>query len=232
LDLVGESLPELKDSLVNKYPETKVTVIQGDAADDSLIASICQRAIEEEGRLDVFFANAGVVCGTAIPETTRDAFMETMRINVLSCFLAIKYGSAGMMKTSAEKQDSGGSIVLTASIAGIRATTLSLDYGASKAAINSLAQTSACQLVGSQIRVNSVCPGVIQTAMSAAVFESPGITAKVGQLIPLQRHGVPEEVAQLVVFLACDDSSYINGQNIAVDGGLSASLPFITRREA
>jgi NAD(P)-dependent dehydrogenase (short-subunit alcohol dehydrogenase family) len=96
-----------------------------------------------------------------------------------------------------------------------------------------LVQISACQLAGMGIRVNAICPGLIETGMTKPLFEyarSTGKEKKIGQLNPLRRAGAPEEIARLALFLASDDASYVNGQAWAVDGGLSASLPFVPGR--
>jgi NAD(P)-dependent dehydrogenase (short-subunit alcohol dehydrogenase family) len=95
-------------------------------------------------------------------------------------------------------------------------------------------QTAANQLSGTGVRINAVCPGLIETGMTRPIFEQArarGSENKIGQLNPLRRPGVPEEIGQTVLFLASDASSYINGQAIAVDGGLSTSHPVIARRD-
>jgi len=158
--------------------------------------------------------------------------METMRVNALSVFLAIKHASAAMEKVndSKGKTESGGSIILTASVAGISSGAGSLDYSASKAAVNNMAKTSAYQLARTNIRVNSLCPGLIETGMTEYQFKGArqrGTGAKLGQLNPLGRYGVAEEIAQAALFLASDQSSYVNGHNFVVDGGLTASMPVI-----
>jgi NAD(P)-dependent dehydrogenase (short-subunit alcohol dehydrogenase family) len=94
-------------------------------------------------------------------------------------------------------------------------------------------QTVANQLTGSGVRINAVCPGLIETGMTRPIFERArerGTESKIGQLNPLQRHGVPQEIAQAVLFLASDAASYVNGQAIAVDGGLSSSHPIVVAR--
>ncbi|KZT19059.1 NAD(P)-binding protein [Neolentinus lepideus HHB14362 ss-1] len=237
LDFMKDNLPNLKETIEKSYPDVKVTTIQADAADDAAISAVCERTIKEEGQLDVFFANAGIATNTHLYDITAETFMETMRINALSCFLAVKYASEAMMKTnpSRGKGFSGGSIILTASVAGIRSGAGPLDYSASKAAVNSIANTAPYQVPKSDIRVNSICPGLIETGMSAATFEyarQRGTITKVGQLNPTGRYGVAEEIAQTALFLASDDASYINGQNIAVDGGLSSSHPVVPGRWA
>jgi len=237
IDYAAENLPNLKSTIEIKYPDVKVTTIQADAADEQAISSVCEQAMQEEGRLDVFFANAGIASRDTLANTSTETFMNTMRVNTLSCFLAVKFASAAMMASNASrgKDTSGGSIIMTASTAGIRSGAGPVDYSASKAAVNSIAKTSAYQLQKTDIRVNSICPGLIETGMTGETFEyarQRGSVAKLGQLNPLARFGVPEEIAQVAVFLASDDSSYINGQNVAVDGGLSASHPVIPGRWA
>jgi len=237
IDFSPENLPNLKSTIERSYPDVKVTTIQADAADEAAISGVCKQALQEEGRLDVFFANAGVASKDALADTTVEAFMNTMRINALSCFLAVKHASAAMLKTnpSRGKDASSGSIILTASTAGIRSGAGTVDYSASKAAVNSIAKTSAYQLQKTDIRINSICPGLIETGMTGDTFDyarQRGTAGKIGQLNPLGRFGVAEEIAQAALFLASDDSSYVNGQNIAVDGGLSASHPVVPGRWA
>ncbi|KAF8135777.1 NAD(P)-binding protein [Boletus edulis] len=232
LDYSSENLPELKSTIQSSYPDVKVTTIKADAADDSAIAAVCEQAVDEEGQLDVFFANAGVATNAGLHDTSAERFMETLRINSLSCFLAVKYGSQAMMRTnpSSGKTLSSGSIILTASVAGLRSGAGTIDYSASKAAVNSIAKTSVYQLQKTDVRVNSICPGLIETNMTMLLFDTArerGKANKIGQLNPMGRYGVPQEIAQMALFLASDESSYVNGQNIAVDGALSSSIPVI-----
>jgi len=237
IDFDATSLPDLKDTIHKRYPDVKATTLQGDAADEALISGVCARALKEEGRLDVFFANAGIASLAPLESTTADSFMNVMRVNTLSCFLAVKHASAAMKTINASrgKTTGGGSIIMTASVAGLRSGAGTIDYSASKAGVNSIAKTSAYQLQKTNIRVNSICPGLIETGMTTDTFDyarQRGADAKIGQLNPLARFGVAEEIAQAALFLASDDSSYVNGQNIAVDGGLSASHPVVPGRWA
>ncbi|KAI0074372.1 NAD(P)-binding protein [Panus rudis PR-1116 ss-1] len=237
LDYDETNLAELKSSLEKKYPDVKVTVIHADAADEKAISGVCKQAWQEEGRLDVFFANAGVATGAHLEDTTAERFTETMRINALSCFLAVKYGSEMMVKAnpSRGKEFGGGSIILTASVAGIRSGAGSVDYSASKAAVNNMAQVCANQLQKTDVRVNSICPGLIETGMTVNMFDyarSRGNASKLGQLNPMGRYAVAQEIANVALFLASDEASYVNGQNWAVDGGLSSTLPFMPGRWA
>jgi NAD(P)-dependent dehydrogenase (short-subunit alcohol dehydrogenase family) len=237
IDYDPSNLPELKSTIENKYPGVKVTTIEADAADEKAIKGVCDQALQEEGRLDVFFANAGWASREPLTDTSAETFMKSMRINALSCFLAVKYASAAMAKPNASrgKEHSGGSIIMTASVAGIRSGAGTVDYSASKAAVNSMAKTSAYQLQKTDIRVNSICPGLIETGMTGPTFEyarQRGSVGKIGQLNPMGRFAIAEEIATVALFLASDDSSYVNGQNLAVDGGLSSSHPVVPGRWA
>ena len=154
------------------------------------------------------FANAGIV-GTnkVFTEIEGEEFMKTLRTNVLSVFVAIKYAAKAMMKTSDEKKHPSGSIIATSSVAGLRSNAGSTDYSASKAAVRSLVQTTAYQLAGTGIRVNAIMPGLIETGMTAPLFSmarARGTEGKVGQLNPLRRSAVADEVARVALFLGSD----------------------------
>lgn len=147
-----------------------------------------------------------------------------------SVFLAAKHASRAMLLTSQSKPYPGGSIVATASVAGLRSNAGGTDYSASKAAVVSIMQTCSYQLSGTGIRCNAICPGVIETGMTSIMYEyarKKGTEKKIGQLNPLQRGAVADEVARVALFLASDEASYVNGQAWAVCGGLSAGHPFV-----
>jgi NAD(P)-dependent dehydrogenase (short-subunit alcohol dehydrogenase family) len=176
------------------------------------------------GALDVVYANAGI-SGGLVPlfEQTVDYWLQILRVNLIGTFLAVKHAAPHMVKKGA------GSIILTASVAGLRANAGVAPYSASKAGVVSLAQTVANSLLGTGVRINAICPGLIESGMTRSLFESArerGTAGKIGQLNPLQRAGAPEEIAAMALFLASDESSYVNGQAFAVDGGLTSTLPF------
>jgi len=138
-----------------------------------------------------------------------------------------------MQKTSPSKPYPSGSIIATASVAGLRSNAGPTDYSASKAAVISLMQTTSYQLAGTGIRCNAICPGVIETGMTSIMYEmarARGTEKKIGQLNPLKRGAVADEVARVALFLGSDESSYVNGQAWAVCGGLSAGHPFVPGR--
>lgn len=135
-----------------------------------------------------------------------------------------------MQRTSPSKPYPSGSIIATASVAGIRSNAGSTDYSASKAAVISLMQTTSYQLSGTGIRCNAICPGVIETGMTGPLYKvarQKGTERKIGQLNPMRRGGIADEVARVALFLGSDEASYVTGQAWAVDGGLSAGHPFV-----
>lgn len=200
-----------------------------DAGSEPDVKRLVDTATREFGRLDVVYANAGISGGmTTLGDVTVENFAEILRVNVIGVFLAIKYASPIMVGQG------GGSIICTASVGGLRANAGNVPYSASKAAVISLAQTSANALIGTGVRVNAICPGLIETGMTKPLFDharSRGTEGKIGQLNALQRSGRPEEIAAMALFLASDDASYVNGQAYAVDGGLSSTHPFAKPRK-
>jgi len=235
-DYDDSNLETHKRELASLYPNVEVHTRTFDAADEKGVEDVVSHAIKTYGRLDIFFANAGIV-GQNKPftEISTDEFLHTLKTNVVSVHLAAKYGAPAMMVTSPEKQYPSGSIIGTASVAGLRSNAGSSDYSASKAGVVSLAQTLSYQLTGTGIRVNAICPGVIETGMTAPMYEAArvrGTEKKIGQLNPLRRGAHADEVARVALFLGSDESSYVNGQAWAVDGGLSAGHPFVPGRLA
>jgi NAD(P)-dependent dehydrogenase (short-subunit alcohol dehydrogenase family) len=226
-----QNLLSLKKLVESQYPFTRCMVRAVDASNESHIKNLCEYAMKEFSRLDVFFANAAIVGTPAIfDHISVENFEKTLKINVISVFLAIKYASHFMKITSKDKPESKGSIVATASVAGIRSGAGSMDYSASKAAVINMAATAAWQLAGTGIRVNALCPGLIKTNMTAPTFDlarERKTTSKLGQLNPTRRYGLPEEMASVAIFLCSDESSYVNGAAFVADGGLSSSHPVV-----
>jgi NAD(P)-dependent dehydrogenase (short-subunit alcohol dehydrogenase family) len=195
-----------------------------DASKEENVAAIVERCVNEFGGLDVFFANIGV-SGTNTPlfEQTVDEWQEVYRINTISCFLAIKYAGRHMTAKGC------GSIILTSSAASLRANAGAISYSASKAAVNSLTQTAANAFAGTGVRVNAVLPGLVETQLTRKVFEDArarGVEGKLGHVTPLKRPGRAEEIAAAAAFLASEDSSYVDGQLLSVDGGVSSTHPY------
>jgi NAD(P)-dependent dehydrogenase (short-subunit alcohol dehydrogenase family) len=195
-----------------------------DAAIEENVAAMVERCLSELGGLEIFFANIGVTgSNTPLLEQTVEEWTEVYRLNTISCFLAIKY--AGRHMTTQRY----GSIILTSSAASLRANAGATSYSASKAAVNSLAQTAANAFAGTGVRVNAILPGLVETKLTRKVFEDArarGVEAKLGHVTPLKRPGRAEEIAAAAAFLASDDSSYVDGQLLSVDGGVSSTHPY------
>ena len=218
LDIDGDGLSRTAHEL-----SSPVVEVEGDAADETTVGRAIEECVRAYGRLDGYFANAGIVGSMAkVTELSVGDFERVLRVNLLGAFLGIKH-AAGRMK-------SGGSIVCTASVAALRSGAGPAPYSASKAAIVNLVCTSAAQLSWTGIRVNAICPGLVETEMTRPVFElarAKKTEHKIGQLNPLGRAAGAEEIAEVALFLLSDAASYVDGQAIVVDGGLSASLPFV-----
>jgi NAD(P)-dependent dehydrogenase (short-subunit alcohol dehydrogenase family) len=203
--------------------------LTGDAVDEADVAKAVQTALEKFGGLDICYANAGVATMSMDPplEQTGEQWLALLRINLVGPYLAIKHASKPM------REKGKGSIICTASVAGLRSGAGGPAYSASKAGVINLVQTTAQLLSGTGVRVNAICPGLIETGMTKPVFDrarAKGTEDRIGQLNPLKRAGVPEEIAGAALFLASDDASYVNGQAIVVDGGLSSSHPIVISR--
>jgi NAD(P)-dependent dehydrogenase (short-subunit alcohol dehydrogenase family) len=204
--------------------------LTGDAADPQFVATVVDMALGQFGTLDVAFANAGI-SGGLVPffDLTLDDWKRILRVNLLGTFLMVQSAARAMVKQGR------GSIVCTASVAGLRFGAGGMPYSASKAGVISLVQTAANQLAGTGVRVNAICPGLTETGMTQPIFDharAKGTDHKLGQLNPLKRAASPGEIAQVALFLASDDASYVDGQAIAVDGGLSSSHPVVPGKMA
>jgi NAD(P)-dependent dehydrogenase (short-subunit alcohol dehydrogenase family) len=206
----------------------KAIAVAADVGSEQEVEGFIARAVEAFGGLDAVFANAGISGGLVpLAEQTVDHWQEVLRVNLIGAFLAIKHAVPHMVRQNA------GSIICTASVAGLRANAGGNPYSASKAGVISLVQTAANSLYGTGVRVNAICPGLIETGMTRPIFERArerGTYEKIGQLNPLSRYGHPEEIAAVAAFLASEEASYLNGQAIAVDGGLSSTHPFTVPR--
>jgi meso-butanediol dehydrogenase / (S,S)-butanediol dehydrogenase / diacetyl reductase len=196
-----------------------------DVGDRDSVKAALDAAVEEFGRLDVLFNNAGISKTQHFLEVTEDDFNRIMRVNGLG----VLFGMQEAAKIYKEQGD-GGKIINTASIAGKEGFPLFPAYCASKFAVVSLTQSGARDLGGEGITVNAFCPGVVTTELWDQLDEDSrkvGETEREGQLleefsegIPVGRTSTPEDIAGLAVFLASADSDYITGQSINVDGGM------------
>ncbi|NGO13379.1 glucose 1-dehydrogenase [Streptomyces sp. HC44] len=186
-------------------------------------------AKETYGRIDGLVNNAGILRFNELVSTPLEEFQQIVQVNQVGVFLGIKTVAPEIAEAG------GGTIVNTASYAGVTGMAYVGAYAATKHAIVGLTRVAALELAGKGIRVNAVCPGAIDTAMSNPAQLDPdadadaekaaeGIDRLYRKLVPLGRIGQPEEVARLVLFLSGDDSSYITGQPFVIDGGWLAGV--------
>ncbi len=222
-DVAEDGLAETL-ALIEKEGGTALSKIT-DAGDEESVKALIDAVVETWGSLDGVYANAGISGGgDPLTETTVENFTEVLRVNLIGPFLAIKHSAPIMAKQGK------GAIVCTASVAGLRSGAGGTAYSASKAGVINLVAHSAWQLSNTGVRVNGICPGLIETGMTKPLFDfarSRGTEGKIGQLNPLRRYGQPNEIAGAALFLMSDDASYVNGQVIPVCGGLSASFPIV-----
>jgi 3alpha(or 20beta)-hydroxysteroid dehydrogenase len=187
-----------------------------DVADQASWADLFARIEERHGRLDGLVNNAGIAMLADLWGTDLALFERTVAINQTGIFLGMKFGAELMKRTG------GGSIVNVSSIAGFRADPLFLAYTGTKWAVRGLSRAAARTLASDAIRVNVVLPGVIDTPMLTDAVPGLDAAAFGAQAAPLGRVGQPLDVAQAVLFLVSDESAYMTGAELTVDGGVTA----------
>ncbi|GKQ51392.1 SDR family NAD(P)-dependent oxidoreductase [Bradyrhizobium sp. Ce-3] len=196
--------------------------IRGDVTDEADVANMVARTVSAFGRIDCAFNNAGVAGrsvgppGQRIHELTQSSVAKMFSVNLMGVFLCLKYEVAQMLK-----QGGGGAIVNTASIAGLVGLATSGHYVATKHGVVGLTKSAAIEYAQDGIRVNCVNPGYIKTPMTKETMDEryDEIIAKV----PMRRLGVPEEIAEAVVWMCSDKASFMTGASHVVDGGYSAA---------
>ncbi|PEJ52339.1 short-chain dehydrogenase [Bacillus sp. AFS002410] len=172
---------------------------------------------EQFGSIDILFNNAGIFSSKPITEYEVEEWNRLLSINVTGVFLGMKHTVPHM------REQNGGSIINASSVAGLKGSPNNTLYGASKGAVRIMTKDLAKEVAADQIRVNSIHPGIIDTAMGAEVGTSvKASNEQLAMSIPLKRLGKPEEIANLVVFLASDESSFITGAEMVADGGMTA----------
>jgi NAD(P)-dependent dehydrogenase (short-subunit alcohol dehydrogenase family) len=214
LDRDAETLAQTAEAL-RERPEALAVVC--DVSDLQQVKASIDRTVAHFGRLDVLVNNAGVAIFKPAQEVTFEDWSWVMATNLNGPFLCTQACVPVMLETSG-----GGSVVNIASISGVRASTLRIAYGTSKAALMHLTKQQAVEYGNLGIRVNCVAPGPVETAMAAQVH-SDVIRTSYFDAIPLARYGTTREIAEAVAFLCSDAASFINGQILAVDGGFDAA---------
>jgi NAD(P)-dependent dehydrogenase (short-subunit alcohol dehydrogenase family) len=221
--LVGRSSEKLDATVGRLGGSSNIATSLADAADEMATAAAIAATVEAFGGLDILVANAGIE-GMASPveAQTLENFDAVLRTNVIGVWLALKYGVEAM------KENGGGSIISLSSMAGTVGFPGFSPYVASKHAVYGLVKTAALEHGESGIRINAIGPGPIDNRMMHDAHEklAPGgadeMRAAIEQMIPMKRYGTNEEVANLALFLASDESSYCTGGMYLVDGGFTA----------
>ena len=205
----------------------QVLALGCNVADPAEVDAAAAAVLARWGRVDALVNNAGVAVFKPVLETSFAEWRQVMATNLDGVFLCSQAFGAVM------KAQQSGAIVNIASISGLRASTLRVAYGTSKAAIIHLTKQYAVELGNFGVRVNAVCPGPVETEMAKQVH-SPAIRADYYDAVPLGRYGTPEEMAELVGFLCSKAASYVNGQALANEGGFVAAgvgIPAFRRDE-
>jgi meso-butanediol dehydrogenase/(S,S)-butanediol dehydrogenase/diacetyl reductase len=209
VDIDGEELSSASQDLSN------VTAIAYDVSVPANVEALQRRVAADFGQLDALINNAGLAIFGPIEETSFDQWRRVMANNLDAPFLMVQAFTELLAKAK-------GSIVNITSISGFRASTLRVAYGTSKAALAHLTQQQAVELGEYGIRANAIAPGPVNTKLALAVH-SPEIRAAYHDVLPLNRYGTEQEIANVIVFLCKEEASFITGQIIGVDGGFQAS---------
>ena len=208
--------------LADSLPQGDHFTMTCDVSDEAQVEGVVRAVMDKWGRIDAVANNAGIACSKEpITDNPMDVWTKVLGVNLIGVAHFIKHAGRVMC------DQGSGAIVNTASVAGIRSGAGGNAYSASKAGVINLTMTAACDLGGFGVRVNAVCPGLIETGMTKPIFDiarDKGKEEKLGSRCELRRYGRPEEIAAAICFLASDDASYITGQALPVEGGNTASL--------
>jgi len=221
---VDRKREELEDAIKGLPASAEPLAVTADVSDEDEVANYVRAAVDRFGTIDVFYNNAGVE-GEVRPITQYplETFRRVLDVNVVGVFLGMKHVLPVMLKQNK------GSIINTASIAGLIGSPQIAVYSASKHAVIGLTRSAAWECTGTGVRVNCVCPGMIDSRMLSAILEgrntgnAPVPQQKIVERIPARRLGQASEVASIVAFLASDEASYVSGSAYTVDGGRTAA---------
>ena len=214
--LVGRTRDKLEDLLGVIADKNKVMIHEADVSDPAAVDTLIQATVDHFGGLDVLVNNAGVADGGPIAEVDDDAWRKVLSINVDGVF----YCTRAAMPHLKER---GGCIVNTSSVSGLGGDWNFATYNASKGAVSNFTRAVALDYRDTGVRVNAVCPSLTRSDLTEDMFDNEELMAKFAERMPMGRAAEAEEVADVIVFLASEDARFVNGVNLPVDGGLSAS---------
>jgi NAD(P)-dependent dehydrogenase (short-subunit alcohol dehydrogenase family) len=198
--------------------ENAPVTLESDLAAAASPSRLARRALEELGHVDVLVNNAAVAVRLPLSETSAEVIDRQYAVNVRAPLLLI----AALAPSMAER--GGGSVINLSSVSGIVGTPHRAAYAATKGAIDAATRSLAMELGPLGIRVNAVAPGVVDTDLWAKNKAVPGVVEKIDALTPLRRWATPEDIADVVVFLACDASRFVTGETLSADGGMARTL--------
>jgi NAD(P)-dependent dehydrogenase (short-subunit alcohol dehydrogenase family) len=213
LDILGDTLGA---AVANLDRAAATLALEADVSDPQAVEAAVAQAHRQFGRIDALVNNAGIAVFKPLLDVTLEEWQRVLAVNLTGPFLLTRTVAPIM------RDQGGGAIVNITSISGLRASTLRVAYGTSKAGLAHLTKQQAAELAQYGIRVNAVAPGPVDTAMAKAVH-TPAIRADYHDHIPLNRYGLESELANAICFLCSDQAAYITGQVLAVDGGFDAT---------
>jgi NAD(P)-dependent dehydrogenase (short-subunit alcohol dehydrogenase family) len=215
---------DLATAIAGLPASAEVLAIAADVTSEDDVADYVRAAVDRFGTIDAFYNNAGIE-GDVAPITaySLESFRRVLDVNVVGVFLGMKHVLPVMLKQNR------GSIINTASIAGLIGSPHIAVYSASKHAVIGLTKSASWECTGTNVRVNCVCPGMIDSRMLSAIIQgrnpgnAPPPNERIVERIPARRLGQASEVASIVAFLASDEASYVSGSAYTVDGGRTAA---------
>ncbi|MBR0796787.1 SDR family oxidoreductase [Bradyrhizobium jicamae] len=221
---VDRRASDLETAIKDLPASAEALAIAADVTQEDEVEDYVRSAVDRFGTIDAFFNNAGIEGDIKpIPEYSLESFRRVLDVNVVGVFLGMKHVLPVMLKQNK------GSIINTASIAGLMGSPMIAVYSASKHAVIGLTKSAAWECTGTGVRVNCVCPGMIDSRMLSTILQgrsggnAPPPVDRIVDRIPARRLGLASEVASIVAFLASDEASYVSGSAYTVDGGRTAA---------
>jgi glucose 1-dehydrogenase len=224
--------PETADAVVNQIKEDggNAIAIQADVSNEAQVISMFKQTVEQFGTVDILIANAGLQRDAKFHEMTVDQWDMVMNVNLKGQFLCAREAVKEFLRRGIvpERSLACGKIICMSSVHEIIPWAGHVNYASSKGAIRMFMQSLAQEYGDRKIRVNSICPGAIKTPINTSAWNTPEALASLMTLIPYNRIGTPEDIGKMAVFLASDDSDYVTGASIFVDGGMTVFEGFAT----
>ncbi len=215
--MIADLNSEWGNALASELGPDNSSFMTVDVSDEAAVINLVKQTIENFGRIDILVNNAGIGHSAKTPDIGTEDWLRVVSVNLHAVFYACKAVIPQM------RAQGGGTIVNTASISGLGGDLTFGAYNASKGAVVNYTRTLAMDHGPDNIRTNAVCPGAVDTPIIAPAFDLPGVKDAYARAVPLRRVATSEDIAAAILFLASDDARHINGVNLPVDGGMTAS---------